>query len=305
MKHVMIIGAVTAELVSRVKEMPKAEEEFHPLQSFSRISGFGWQTSQVFAALRTPFILKTGTGEGVYGDLVREALRKAGLAVPRRTGIQGSTYTLVDEKGYAVPMAVPGSEYEFHAAEITPEELQDTGTILFSGMEPALNESSDLLHLLKGFGGQLVFCPDGRGVLLDKSVLEQLYQLGIMLYLSEEEAWILNGRQNIDLIRAARSLYARTHAPVVIWLKDGYALYVDEQQELTAGTQMPACRDLSGLGNIQAAAFTAARSAGLAPAQALQFAVTTAAWTAASDAVVWSDAQAEQARDLLRQMILK
>ena len=89
MKHVMIIGAVTAEQVSRVKEMPKAEEEFHPLQSFSRISGFGWQTSRVFAALRTPYVLKTGTGAGVYGDYVRQALQPAGIIVPERAGIQG------------------------------------------------------------------------------------------------------------------------------------------------------------------------------------------------------------------------
>lgn len=301
----MIIGAVTAEQVSRVKEMPKAEEEFHPLQSFSRISGFGWQTSRVFAALRTPYVLKTGTGAGVYGDYVRQALQPAGITVPQRTGIQGSTYTLVDENGYAVPMAVPGSEYEFHPEEITQEELQETGTILFSGMELAMNEGSELMHLLKGFGGQLVFCPDGRGVLLDKAVLEQLYQLGVMLYLSEEEAWILNGRQSIDLVQAARNLQAKTHAPVVIWLKDGYALYADDTQELTAGTEMPQCRDLSGLGNIQAAAFTAARNAGLNPSQALQFAVTTAAWTASSDEVVWDDNRAEQARDLFRQMILK
>ena len=301
----MIIGAVTAEQVSRVKEMPKAEEEFHPLQSFSRISGFGWQTSRVFAALRTPYVLKTGTGAGVYGDYVRQAMLQAGMTVPQRTGIQGSTYTLVDENGYAVPMAVPGSEYEFHPEEITQEELQETGTILFSGMELAMNEGSELMHLLKGFGGQLVFCPDGRGVLLDKAVLEQLYQLGVMLYLSEEEAWILNGRQSIDLVQAARNLQAKTHAPVVIWLKDGYALYADDTQELTAGTEMPQCRDLSGLGNIQAAAFTAARNAGLNPSQALQFAVTTAAWTASSDEVVWDDNRAEQARDLFRQMILK
>lgn len=301
----MIIGAVTAEQVSRVKEMPKAEEEFHPLQSFSRISGFGWQTSRVFAALRTPYVLKTGTGAGVYGDYVRQALQPAGITVPERAGIQGSTYTLVDENGYAVPMAVPGSEYEFHPEEITQEELQETGTILFSGMELVMNEGSELMHLLKGFGGQLVFCPDGRGVLLDKTVLEQLYQLGVMLYLSEEEAWILNGRQSIDLLQAARNLQAKTHAPVVIWLKDGYALYADDTQELTAGTEMPQCRDLSGLGNIQAAAFTAARNAGLNPSQALQFAVTTAAWTASSDEVVWDDNRAEQARDLFRQMILK
>ncbi len=301
----MIIGAVTAEQVSRVREMPKAEEEFHPLQSFSRISGFGWQTSRVFAALRTPYVLKTGTGAGVYGDYVRQAMLQAGMTVPQRTGIQGSTYTLVDENGYAVPMAVPGSEYEFHPEEITQEELQETGTILFSGMELAMNEGSELMHLLKGFGGQLVFCPDGRGVLLDKAVLEQLYQLGVMLYLSEEEAWILNGRQSIDLLQAARNLQAKTHAPVVIWLKDGYALYADDTQELTAGTEMPQCRDLSGLGNIQAAAFTAARNAGLNPSQALQFAVTTAAWTVSSDEVVWDDNRAEQARDLFRQMILK
>ena len=301
----MIIGAVTAEQVSRVREMPKAEEEFHPLQSFSRISGFGWQTSRVFAALRTPYVLKTGTGAGVYGDYVRQALLQAGMTVPQRTGIQGSTYTLVDENGYAVPMAVPGSEYEFHPEEITQEELQETGTILFSGMELAMNEGSELMHLLKGFGGQLVFCPDGRGVLLDKAVLEQLYQLGVMLYLSEEEAWILNGRQSIDLLQAARNLQAKTHAPVVIWLKDGYALYADDTQELTAGTEMPQCRDFSGLGNIQAAAFTAARNAGLNPSQALQFAVTTAAWTVSSDEVVWDDNRAEQARDLFRQMILK
>ena len=301
----MIIGAVTAEQVSRVREMPKAEEEFHPLQSFSRISGFGWQTSRVFAALRTPYVLKTGTGAGVYGDYVRQAMLQAGMTVPQRTGIQGSTYTLVDENGYAVPMAVPGSEYEFHPEEITKEELQETGTILFSGMELAMNEGSELMHLLKGFGGQLVFCPDGRGVLLDKAVLEQLYQLGVMLYLSEEEAWILNGRQSIDLLQAARNLQAKTHAPVVIWLKDGYALYADDTQELTAGTEMPQCRDFSGLGNIQAAAFTAARNAGLNPSQALQFAVTTAAWTVSSDEVVWDDNQAEQARDLFRQMILK
>ena len=301
----MIIGAVTAEQVSRVKEMPKAEEEFHPLQSFSRISGFGWQTSRVFAALRTPYVLKTGTGAGVYGDYVRQAMLQAGMTVPQRTGIQGSTYMLVDENGYAVPMAVPGSEYEFHPEEITQEELQETGTILFSGMELAMNEGSELMHLLKGFGGQLVFCPDGRGVLLDKAVLEQLYQLGVMLYLSEEEAWILNGRQSIDLVQAARNLQAKTHAPVVIWLKDGYALYADDTQELTAGTEMPQCRDLSGLGNIQAAAFTAARNAGLNPSQALQFAVTTAAWTVSSDEVVWDDNRAEQARDLFRQMILK
>ena len=301
----MIIGAVTAEQVSRVKEMPKAEEEFHPLQSFSRISGFGWQTSRGFAALRTPYVLKTGTGAGVYGDYVRQAMLQAGMTVPQRAGIQGSTYTLVDENGYAVPMAVPGSEYEFHPEEITKEELQETGTILFSGMELAMNEGSELMHLLKGFGGQLVFCPDGRGVLLDKAVLEQLYQLGVMLYLSEEEAWILNGRQSIDLVQAARNLQAKTHAPVVIWLKDGYALYADDTQELTAGTEMPQCRDLSGLGNIQAAAFTAARNAGLNPSQALQFAVTTAAWTVSSDEVVWDDNQAEQARDLFRQMILK
>ena len=301
----MIIGAVTAEQVSRVREMPKAEEEFHPLQSFSRISGFGWQTSRVFAALRTPYVLKTGTGAGVYGDYVRQALLQAGMTVPQRTGIQGSTYTLVDENGYAVPMAVPGSEYEFHPEEITKEELQETGTILFSGMELAMNEGSELLHLLKGFGGQLVFCPDGRGVLLDKAVLEQLYQLGVMLHLSEEEAWILNGRQSIDLVQAARNLQAKTHAPVVIWLKDGYALYADDTQELTAGIEMSNSRDLSGLGNVQAAAFTAARNAGLNPSQALQFAVTTAAWTAGSDEVVWDENQAEQARDLLRQMILK
>ena len=301
----MIIGAVTAEQVSRVREMPKAEEEFHPLQSFSRISGFGWQTSRVFAALRTPYVLKTGTGAGVYGDYVRQAMLQAGMTVPQRTGIQGSTYTLVDEHGYAVPMAVPGSEYEFHPEEITQEELQETGTILFSGMELAMNEGSELMHLLKGFGGQLVFCPDGRGVLLDKAVLEQLYQLRVMLYLSEEEAWILNGRQSIDLLQAARNLQAKTHAPVVIWLKDGYALYADDTQELTAGTEMPQCRDFSGLGNIQAAAFTAARNAGLNPSQALQFAVTTAAWTVSSDEVVWDDNQAEQARDLFRQMILK
>jgi ribokinase len=290
--EVVVVGSVNADLVVSVARLPRAGETVTG-GTFARFGG-GKGANQAVAAARAGARVALVGAVGA-DDLGDEALRELAServdvsAVARLDGVAtGVAAIVVDEDGENQIAVASGANASLRgddvAAALARLEAHDSSTAATPDSSVAGTDSSSGVVLLghevpepavvagiraaRGAGRFAVLNPAPARALPDDVA-------GVVLTPNADEARTLTGEADVET--AARTLAARTRAPVLVTLGADGALLLDGDRV----ARLPAPRvdvvDTTGAGDAVNGALAAALAAGRPLREAAEFAVTAAA----------------------------
>ncbi len=235
MKKTLMIGPTYLEILSKVKQLPKGNENIDILSTEQKVSGSGYECAKYFQSLGLDFELISPVGEGVYGETVYQ--QAVSESIPMRLikdQMNGCRYTLSDLNGETSQFIVPGAEYEFDDSFLDDMYLycDDISNIcLFADMLCGQQFSIDnVFTALSELEKPLVFVPNGRSNDLIEGALENIYSYQPTLIVSDTEAYYLANEYSGELRDVAKHLGEMTSGIVII-VKQGQGVFVNDQDE--------------------------------------------------------------------------
>lgn len=300
MKQYFVIGPVTVDLVSQVKELPKGDEDFHPEEPTTRMNGFSWILSNHFSMFGTPFQAYPVAGTGLYGEMVQNALNDKGIIFFEYENMNGCMYTLVDPQGNRNPFVVPGAEYIMPTEILSQIPLDEIDTIVLSGDDYLMEMDEAFFEFLDSFSGRIIYYPGPQGIL--SPTMEEIYSRHVHLCVSEEEARILTGEQ--EGIVLTEALFEKTSAPILLYRNDGKAFYYDGQQEIHTTFDYSRAQDYSGMMESFLSGYLIAEQAGLPIESCMTFGLELSQQVGMTMDVILDSTQEETLKKRLAQLIL-
>lgn len=231
MKNVLIFGSVYTELLTKVKELPKGNEDIAVLSQVQRVSGAGFICAYTFSHFGFPYQLICNTGLGVYGEYARSAASMKGVEMPETAeGIAGCFYRLMDQNNKEAFFYVPGSEFDWNEEAVNDIDPDEINAVILFGESLIGEGAEELAEYVSRLEKPVWFMPGDRVEEIDPELLENVIDLSDLIYADETAAYVLAGENDQDLFTCAKRIHQISNADIVI-LKDGEGLYAYDGEE--------------------------------------------------------------------------
>lgn len=261
---ILILGAAVIDVVIHIDRLPKAGEDIAGSQKGMIVGGCAFNVSKIMDSLGTAHDLCVPLGQGMYANIIRQALLKAGhCAMIEDTRCDnGYCLSLVEADGERTFITMDGIETMWRDAWLEKIDAREYDYIYASGygFQDDNPGSEVLLRFLrrKKNSCRLVLDPGPR--LLGKSFVDELLGMRTILEMNVSEAKAMTGETEAGA--AARRLYAATHQPVIVTLgKEGTLCYSDEGEMVVPSSPVKAV-DTIGAGDSHTAGFLSALAQG-------------------------------------------
>ena len=261
---ILILGAAVIDVVIQIDRLPKAGEDITGVQKGMIVGGCAFNVSKIMDALGTPHDLCVPIGRGMYADIIRQEMLRAGhrAMIEDARSDNGYCLSLVETDGERTFITMDGIETMWRDAWLEGIDVQTYDYIYASGYGFQDNNpgSEVLLRFLRRRkrSCRLVLDPGPR--LLGKRFADELLGMRTILEMNAAEAKAMTGEANAAA--AARRLYAVTRQPVVVTLgREGTLCRSDEGEMLVPSAPVKAI-DTIGAGDSHTAGFLSALSQG-------------------------------------------
>ena len=224
MNKTLVIGSTVIDVLLKVPVLPGRGEDINITSSEYRVGGCAYNVYRALKLFRSPAILCSPVGTGIYGRLVRERLSEEGVLPIASPDIEnGCCYCLIEEDGERSFLSHHGAEYLFSRSWMDGVDFSDAGSVFICGIE--LEDSCG--EEIAGFVCErpelaLYVAPGPRITHIPAGIMEKLFSRrdqagkGPFLHLNEKEALGFTGKSSIE--EAAVNLAGRTENSVVITL---------------------------------------------------------------------------------------
>lgn len=233
MKKILVIGSTVVDvIIDLVEHLPRTGEDVHIKKQQMSLGGCAYNVSDSIRHFQVPYTLFSPVGTGIYGNFVREELKKRGIVSPIPTPDQenGCCYCFVESTGERTFISYHGAEYLFQPdwfALIRPEEIS---AVYICGLEIEEVTGDHIIEFLEQNPSLPVFfAPGPRLTVIDPCRVERLYKLSPILHLNETEALEVSGLDTV--FQAAAFLYSKTNNTVIITLGEKGCYYFDGTKE--------------------------------------------------------------------------
>ena len=226
MKKVLVSGSTVVDVIIYLEHLPKTSEDVHVLRQTMSLGGCAYNVSDMIRLFGVPYTLFSPVGHGTYGHFVREALKEKGVETPLPTPEQenGCCYCFVEASGERTFICHHGAEYLFWPEWFDLLKADEIDSVYICGLEIEERTGKHIVEYLEGHPSyQIYFAPGPRIGIIDKELIERIFDLSPVLHLNETEAMDFTGKANIE--EAAQVLYKRTHNTVIITLGEHGAYY--------------------------------------------------------------------------------
>lgn len=233
MKKVLVIGsAVVDVIVNLVDHLPKTGEDVHVKSQRLSLGGCAYNVSDSIRHFQVPYTLFCPIGTGVYGNFVREELKKRGIVSPLPTPDKenGCCYCFVENTGERSFVCYHGAEYLFQKEWFDLLSLDEIDSVYICGLEIEESTGSNIVEFLEKHPELCIyFAPGPRLTIIDPALVKRLYRLSPILHLNETEALTVSKKTSVS--DAARFLYGETGNTVIITLGEKGCFYFDGTKE--------------------------------------------------------------------------
>ncbi len=233
MKKTLIIGPTFVDISSKVKQLPKGNEDIDILSTSQTVSGNGYECVKVFESLGLDYDLISPVGEGVYGDVVKQLAIQDNIPLIAIDGMMnGCTYTLTDMNGETSRFIMPGAEYEFDRSFTDDLYSDDIDSICLYGdmLTGQMTSIQELLEVLEEIDKPLYFIPNGRSQDIIEDALDVIYSFHPTVILNDTEAYYLAEEYSGELRDTAKHLYEKIQGTIMI-VKQGEGVFVYEDED--------------------------------------------------------------------------
>ncbi len=230
MKKILVIGSTVVDMVINVDQLPAAKADIHISSQRASMGGCAFNVSDTIRNFGTPNILFSPVGGGIYGDYVRNGLRKKGLIspIPPVTDMDnGCCYCFVEENGERTFIVYHGAEYlikyEWLKELVDVEEIH---SVYICGLEIEEKLGRDIVKWLEENPQlEIFFAPGPRIMKIGRDLMNRLYALHPVMHLNDDE--IKEYFATDDVQAAMEKMYGITDNTVIVTLGDKGAAWFD------------------------------------------------------------------------------
>ncbi len=231
MKRILVIGSTVVDMIINVDKLPTTKADIHISGQYASMGGCAYNVSDTIRNFGTPNTLFSPVGSGIYGDFVRNGLRKKGLIspIPPVDMDNGCCYCFVEESGERTFVSYHGAEYLIQYEWLKDVDADDIHSVYICGLEIEETTGENIVKWLEE-NPQLpvFFAPGPRIMKIRPELLDRLYKLRPVMHLNDDE--ILEYTQETDVTEAAKKMNALTDNTVIVTLGNKGAMWYSRDE---------------------------------------------------------------------------
>lgn len=233
MKNILLIAPTFVELVSKVKVLPKGNEDVSIDSTTMHISGSGYHMRSIFQDLDFPLQCISPIGEGVYADAIVEAYAKRNIHdLYKIDGINGCQYTLIDRNNASSTFVMPGAEYEYDRNFMEDIWIDDIDSVIVYGemLCGDVDSVADLIETLEDIQKPIIFVPNGKSEEIGNEVMDSMLSFHPLLCVTDTEAYYMSDEYSGELRDTTNRLFEKNQNSTFV-IQQGEGIYVKEKND--------------------------------------------------------------------------
>ena len=271
MKKIFVIGSTVVDMIINVDHLPTTKADIHISSQTASMGGCAYNVSDTIRNFGTPNVLFSPVGSGIYGDFVRNGLRKKGLIspIPPVDMDNGCCYCFVEESGERTFVSYHGAEYLIQSQWLEEIDVEDVHSVYICGLEIEETTGENIVKWLEKHPQLPVFfAPGPRIMRIEPALLNRLYKLSPIMHLNDDE--IKEYFDTEDVESAMYKMYDLTQNTVIVTLgSKGAAWYDGVAVQNVPAVKVETVVDTIGAGDSHVGAVMAGLYNGKTMAQAI------------------------------------
>lgn len=263
MKKCLVIGAAMLDIVMQIDRLPKTGEDVYAKSQEMTVGGCAYNVADIQKHFQVPYTLFAPVGTGIYAEIIREKLEKAGHTSPIQSDVQDNGYCLclVEADGERTFLTLPGIECRFEREWFEHINPKDYDSVYVCGYEIEGEGGEAIIEFLEQNRTlQIYYAPGPRICAIPRERHERILKLHPVLHMNEGEALMTTGTSSCE--EAAEKLFEQSENVVIITLgEQGSYLYQDNTGEVIPSVKAKVT-DTIGAGDSHIGAVIAMRSRG-------------------------------------------
>lgn len=272
MKKIFVIGSTVVDMIINVDHLPTTKADIHISSQMASMGGCAYNVSDTIRNFGTPNVLFSPVGSGIYGDFVRNGLRKKGLIspIPPVDMDNGCCYCFVEESGERTFVSYHGAEYLIQSEWLEEIDVEEVHSIYICGLEIEEKTGENIVKWLEKHPQiPVFFAPGPRIMRIDTALLDRIYKLHPVMHLNDDEIKEYFATEDVD--KAMVDMYAKTENTVIVTLGDKGATWYDGTQvQIAPPVKVDTVVDTIGAGDSHIGAVMAGLYNGKTMAQAIE-----------------------------------
>ena len=271
MKKIFVIGSTVVDMIINVDHLPTTKADIHISSQTASMGGCAYNVSDTIRNFGTPNVLFSPVGSGIYGDFVRNGLRKKGLIspIPPVDMDNGCCYCFVEESGERTFVSYHGAEYLIQSQWLEEIDVEDVHSVYICGLEIEETTGENIVKWLEKHPQLPVFfAPGPRIMRIEPALLNRLYKLSPIMHLNDDEIKEYFATEDVE--SAMYKMYDLTQNTVIVTLgPKGAAWYDGVAVQNVPAVKVETVVDTIGAGDSHAGAVMAGLYNGKTMAQAI------------------------------------
>jgi len=233
------------DIIITMSQLPKAGEDINIDEPMYRLGGCAYNVFEALRYHKSPAILCSAVGTGVYGQMVREKLYERGIEPLINLEEQnGCCYCLVEKDGERSFLSYHGAEYIFYKSWLKGMDFSGFDSVYFSGIDVEGPTGSEIVGFMYDHPNlETYFAPGPRIMNINSARMKKILDWrnkdgrGPVFHLNQTEAASFTGKNNYR--EAAENLACKTNNIVIVTLREK-GCYCYDRNAKTAGTAVAA-----------------------------------------------------------------
>lgn len=271
MKKIFVIGSTVVDMIINVDHLPTTKADIHISSQTASMGGCAYNVSDTIRNFGTPNVLFSPVGSGIYGDFVRNGLRKKGLIspIPPVDMDNGCCYCFVEESGERTFVSYHGAEYLIQSQWLEEIDVEDVHSVYICGLEIEETTGENIVKWLEKHPQLPVFfAPGPRIMRIEPALLNRLYKLNPIMHLNDDEIKEYFATEDVE--SAMYKMYDLTQNTVIVTLgSKGAAWYDGLAMQYAPAVKVETVVDTIGAGDSHVGAVMAGLYNGKTMAQAI------------------------------------
>ena len=271
MKKIFVIGSTVVDMIINVDHLPTTKADIHISSQTASMGGCAYNVSDTIRNFGTPNVLFSPVGSGIYGDFVRNGLRKKSLIspIPPVDMDNGCCYCFVEESGERTFVSYHGAEYLIQSQWLEEIDVEDVHSVYICGLEIEETTGENIVKWLEKHPQLPVFfAPGPRIMRIEPALLNRLYKLNPIMHLNDDEIKEYFATEDVE--SAMYKMYDLTQNTVIVTLgSKGAAWYDGVAVQNVPAVKVETVVDTIGAGDSHVGAVMAGLYNGKTMAQAI------------------------------------
>lgn len=234
MKKTLVIGSTVADMVIKIPSLPKAGEDINIITQSRKLGGCAYNVAHILNLTKTPFILCSPVGTGIYGDFVLSELEKANIQPFVRVSDMenGCCYCIVDNQGERTFLSHHGAEYTFKKEWMKSVNMDEVDSFYVCGLELEEPSGVEIVEFLEEHKNLTVyFAPGPRINNIPSDLIKRVFELNPITHLNQKELTSFTKKDKIE--DAILKLYKLTKNKIIVTLGKKGASFIEKDTIFT------------------------------------------------------------------------